>query len=60
MRLAMACVMQWTRIQMTEPLLKIENVEVNFRTVTGLVKAVRGTSFEVAKGETLAIVGESG
>ena len=56
----MACAMQWTRIQMTNPLLKIENVEVSFRTVTGTVKAARGVSYEVAKGETLAVVGESG
>jgi peptide/nickel transport system ATP-binding protein len=45
---------------MTEPLLKIENVAVDFRTVTGTVNAVRGVSYEVKRGETLAVVGESG
>jgi len=45
---------------MTDPLLKIENVAVNFRTVTGTVNAVRGVSYEVKRGETLAVVGESG
>jgi peptide/nickel transport system ATP-binding protein len=52
--------MQWTRIPMTDPLLKIENVVVDFRTVHGTVNAVRGVSYEVARGETLAVVGESG
>lgn len=60
MRLAMAFAMQWIRIQMTEPLLKVENVEVSFKTVTGMVEAVRDVSFELARGETLAVVGESG
>ncbi len=45
---------------MTEPLLKIENVAVDFKTATGLVQAVRGVSYDVARGETLAVVGESG
>jgi ABC-type glutathione transport system ATPase component len=48
----MGCVMQWIPIPMTEPLLKIENVAVDFRTATGLVRAVRGVSYDVARGET--------
>ncbi|WP_168770628.1 ABC transporter ATP-binding protein [Fluviibacterium sp. S390] len=60
MRLVTACAMQWTRIPMTDPLLKIENVVVDFRTIHGTVNAVRGLSYEVARGETLAVVGESG
>ena len=45
---------------MTEPLLKVENVAVDFRTVAGTVSAVKGVSFEVGRGRTLAVVGESG
>lgn len=45
---------------MTDALLKVENVVVDFRTVAGTVNAVRGVSYEVARGETLAVVGESG
>lgn len=41
-------------------LLQIENLKVNFKTYGGEVQAVRGVSFYVNKGETLAIVGESG
>ena len=42
------------------PLLTVDNLSVDFRTVGGKVQAVRGSSFSVSKGETLAIVGESG
>ena len=42
------------------PLLEVENVTVEFRTVGGTVKAVQGNSFVVNGGETFAIVGESG
>ncbi|WBW95217.1 ABC transporter ATP-binding protein [Oceanirhabdus sp. W0125-5] len=38
----------------------VENLSVSFRTVTGKVRAVRNISFDLNKGETLAIVGESG
>ncbi|MCM3141869.1 ABC transporter ATP-binding protein [Brevibacillus sp. MER 51] len=45
---------------MNQHLLTIDNLRVNFKTYGGEVQAVRGVSFYVDKGETVAIVGESG
>jgi len=45
---------------MTEPLLKITDLEVSYATRSGLVKAVDKVSLEVQRGETLGLVGESG
>ncbi len=42
------------------PLLDVENLKVEFRTATGVAKAVNGANFRLAEGETLAILGESG
>jgi oligopeptide/dipeptide ABC transporter ATP-binding protein len=42
------------------PLLEVNDLAVEFATYGGSVKAVRGVSFAVNAGETLAIVGESG
>ena len=43
-----------------EPLLELQNLEVKFHTLDGVVHAVNGVSYYVNQGETLGIVGESG
>jgi oligopeptide/dipeptide ABC transporter ATP-binding protein len=42
------------------PLLRIDDLRVRFRTGTGFVEAVNGVSYDIEKGETVAVVGESG
>jgi oligopeptide transport system ATP-binding protein len=43
-----------------DSLLRVEDLQISFGTYAGEVQAVRGVSFELRRGETLAIVGESG
>jgi oligopeptide transport system ATP-binding protein len=43
-----------------EPLLRVEDLKVEFRTRQGIAKAINGVSYEVYAGQTLAVLGESG
>jgi len=45
---------------MTEPLLSIRGLKVDFRAGDVELPAVKGVSFDIQRGETVALVGESG
>jgi peptide/nickel transport system ATP-binding protein len=47
-------------VSSSEPLLKVEDLKVEFPSEDGIVHAVDGISYEVQAGKTLGIVGESG
>lgn len=42
------------------PILSVKDLQIDFRTDEGLVRAVDGISFELEEGQTLGLVGESG
>ena len=45
---------------MTVPVLSVRNLEVEFLTRRSTLRAINGVSFDIAKGEVLGVVGESG
>ena len=48
------------QFQNNQKLLDVKNAEVKFSVEGGIVNAVNDISFDIMKGETLAVVGESG
>jgi peptide/nickel transport system ATP-binding protein len=46
--------------KITRPLLKVQNLSIDFHTRNGTVNAVRNVDWHIEQGETLAIIGESG
>ena len=47
-------------MQANKTILQIKNLDISFRTNAGVVHAIRGVNLDLQKGETVAIVGESG
>jgi peptide/nickel transport system ATP-binding protein len=45
---------------MTVPVLSVRNLGVEFATRRSTLRAIDGISFDIAKGEVLGVVGESG
>ncbi len=45
---------------MTSPLLQIESLQTSFTTANGMVRAVDGISLTIQRGQTFALLGESG
>ena len=43
-----------------EKILEVRDLNISFKTDSGVVKAIRGVNLDLFKGETIAIVGESG
>ncbi len=43
-----------------EKILQIKNLHVDFKTPSGMFEAVKGVSFDINRGQTVALVGESG
>ena len=43
-----------------EPLIEVEGLKVSFHVSEGVVHALEDVSFTIARGQTLAVVGESG
>jgi peptide/nickel transport system ATP-binding protein len=49
-----------TRMNQTPPVLKVENLAVAYKVRGGEIEAVQDVSFEIHRGESVGIVGESG
>jgi peptide/nickel transport system ATP-binding protein len=45
---------------MTDPVLQVQDLEIQFQNDNSISRAVKGISFDVQRGQTLGIVGESG
>ena len=45
---------------MAQPMLSVRDLSIAYKARRGLVQAVRGISFDIERGEALALIGESG